>query len=683
MCIVLERSSRISCVKGVGKKTEELLNKLSIFTVDDLLTFYPRSYLRYEQPIKINNLLEEDTVAVYGQVVAPLKIEKSFRKNKTIITGQIKDETGVLSLIWFNAPFLRNVLRKGEHYVFYGKIKRNRNNSFIMEQPKYYKADEYKKMQMTLMPVYSKTEGLTNNAIIKIVKQVLAEIPDKRDYLSDDLRKKFKLAAYNFSIRNIHFPLDEENLKNARTRLIFDEFFIFLYNIRRLKGITENQNSQYLIDSFDKADLFYKGLPYKLTNAQIRVWEEIKREMSSGKVMRRLIQGDVGSGKTIIAVLALIAIAQSGFQGSLMAPTEVLAKQHYDSISNMLKAADISINIALLTGSTKISEKKKIYSQLSNGEISIVIGTHAIIQKGVIFKDLGLVITDEQHRFGVNQRESLSDKGKEPHVIVMSATPIPRTLALIIYGDMDISVIDEMPADRIPIKNCVVNTNYRNTAYKFILNEINNGRQAYVICPLIENNENIDAEDVISYCDNLKEIFPESVKCEYLHGRMNNEEKNHIMEKFANHEIDVLVSTTVIEVGINVPNATVMLIENAEKFGLATLHQLRGRVGRGKYQSYCIMIKGIDNDKTSERLDILNKSNDGFYIASKDLMQRGSGDLFGYRQSGEMAFELADIYDDADILKTASDAVDLVLRENKPEIERFVEDTFTKKYLVI
>ena len=401
-------------------------------------------------------------------------------------------------------------------------------------------------------------------------------------------------------------------------------------------------------------------MPYKLTNAQLRTWNEIEKDMSGSKVMNRLIQGDVGSGKTIVATLALISAALSGYQGAIMVPTEVLARQHLESINELIAENELNINTVLLTGSMKAKEKREAYAKIESGEVSIIIGTHALIQDSVNYKKLALVITDEQHRFGVRQRESIANKGSMPHIIVMSATPIPRTLAIIMYGDLDISIIDELPANRLPIKNCVVGTNYRPNAYKFIEQQVVQGRQAYIICPTVEFSEAIEGENVIDYCDTLKNIFPPYINIEYLHGKMKPAMKNEIMDRFAKNEIQILVSTTVVEVGVNVPNATVMMIENAERFGLAGLHQLRGRVGRGKYQSYCIFINASETKKASERLEILNHSNNGFEIANEDLKLRGPGDFFGVRQSGDMEFKLGDIYSDASILKTAADMVNRI-----------------------
>ena len=466
---------------------------------------------------------------------------------------------------------------------------------------------------------------------------------------------------------------------------MFDEFFMFLVGVRRLKEHREKEMSSWVLKECLEVLKLRERLPYALTGAQEKVLQEVFSDMAGGRVMNRLIQGDVGSGKTIIAILALLQAAYNGCQGALMVPTEVLARQHFESMQKLFTENGIDKVPVLVTGSVTAKEKRLAYEKIASHEADIIVGTHALIQEKVVYDRLALVITDEQHRFGVGQRELLSNKGNTPHVLVMSATPIPRTLAIILYGDLDISVIDELPAGRQEIKNCAVDISYRPKAYAFIQKQVEMGHQAYVICPMVEPSEMIEAENVVDYTKTLKKAFPESISVEYLHGKMKAKEKNKIMERFAAGEIDVLVSTTVIEVGVNVPNATVMMIENAERFGLAQLHQLRGRVGRGKAQSYCIMVNGNGGKDTMERLDIMNRSNDGFYIASEDLKLRGPGDIFGVRQSGELEFKLADIFTDANLLKQASEEVNAILdqdpglegeeyRELKQKIEQYLGD---------
>lgn len=470
-------------------------------------------------------------------------------------------------------------------------------------------------------------------------------------------------------------------------RLVFDEFFMFLVGVRRMKEHREDKHSPYVIKRVQEASTLKSSLPYALTGAQERALEEVYRDMEGGRVMNRLIQGDVGSGKTIIAILALVQAAYNGYQGALMVPTEVLARQHYESMTSLFQAHGITKVPILVTGSMTAREKRLAYGKIAGHEADIIIGTHALIQEKVVYDNLALVITDEQHRFGVGQRELLSTKGQEPHVLVMSATPIPRTLAIILYGDLDISVIDELPQGRQAIKNCVVDPGYRPKAYSFIQKQVEMGHQAYIICPMVEASEMIEAENVLDYTKSLQKELSSGITVEYLHGKMKAKEKNAIMERFAAGEIQVLVSTTVIEVGVNVPNATVMMIENAERFGLAQLHQLRGRVGRGDAQSFCIMVNCSHDENTGERLDILNRSNDGFYIASEDLKLRGPGDIFGLRQSGDMEFKLADIFTDANILKRVSEEVDRLLDldpqlelEEHRELKRKIEDYLGTNY---
>ena len=508
------------------------------------------------------------------------------------------------------------------------------------------------------------TAGLSNNTLTKAMKQVLEQLDLSKDYLPDDLRLKLGMAEYNYAIRGIHFPEDKEVFYHARNRLVFDEFLEFILLLRDLKENNERLTNEYPMERKEEVDQFVRELPFELTNAQKKVWEDIAKDMAGETVMSRLVQGDVGSGKTIVAVLALLNVALNGCQGAMMAPTEVLARQHYDSITKLLEEHHIPVKVELLTGSMKAKEKRRAYDRIECGYAKIIIGTHALIQDRVNYDHLALVVTDEQHRFGVKQRETFASKGGVPHVLVMSATPIPRTLAIILYGDLDISVIDELPANRLPIKNCVVDNGYRATAYQFMRKQIAEGRQCYVICPMVEESENLEAEDVMNYAAMLQDVMGDQIKVDYLHGRMKPELKDEIMGRFGRNEIQILVSTTVIEVGIDVPNATVMLIENAERFGLAQLHQLRGRVGRGKYQSYCIFMSNSKSKETKERLDILNHSNDGFKIASEDLRLRGPGDLFGIRQSGLMDFRLGDIYQDAKILQKANEAADEIEKMN-------------------
>lgn len=665
----------ITNLKGIGEKSGSLFKKLGVETVEELLHYYPRAYDAYEAPVPVGQVREGSIAAVSGQLLKTASVRRF--KNIQVIVTTVKDMTGGLTLTWFNMPYLRTTLQMGKILVFRGRVVK-KNNRLTMEQPEIFAPEVYEAVMHSMQPIYGQTRGLGNKAITKAVAQALEQRQMEREYLPPFLRNKYELAEYNYAIEHIHFPSDQKELLFARKRLVFDEFFFFLLAVRRLKEKRQDRRSDYIMKHVPELDDLQRSLPYTLTGAQQKVLKEVCEDLEGGLVMNRLVQGDVGSGKTIVAVLALLQAACNGFQGALMVPTEVLARQHYESIQELFDQYHIEKQVVLVTGSMTAKEKRIAYEKIAAHEADIIVGTHALIQEKVQYDRLALVITDEQHRFGVGQREALGNKagdsaarsgdgtsaGTGPHVLVMSATPIPRTLAIILYGDLDISIIDEMPANRLPIKNCVVDTGYRDKAYQFITKEVAAGRQAYVICPMVEESEMIEAENVLDYTKLLCQKLPDSITVEYLHGKMKGKEKNRIMERFAAGEIQVLVSTTVVEVGVNVPNATVMMIENAERFGLAQLHQLRGRVGRGKHQSYCIMVNGSDQDGTQERLDILNRSNDGFYIASEDLKLRGPGDIFGLRQSGDMEFKLADIFTDANILKTVSEEVNGLLDDN-------------------
>ncbi len=675
----------IETLKGIGEKTAKLFEKVGIRTIDDLLHYYPRGYDTYGEPKAIGELSEDETGTVEGFLKSGAT--GVHVNGLSIVQATISDMTGKLRLVWYHMPYLKNTLRPDSHFIFRGRVIRKKNG-LTMEQPQMFKPEAYEELLSSMRPVYAQTKGLGNKMITSAVEQALAFRTLERDYLPAGLRIANELAEYNFAIEHIHFPSNEEELKFARKRLVYDEFFFFLLAVRHLKEKRQNVQSPFHMEKQDECRKLLADLPYRLTNAQLRTLEEVLKDLKSGSVMNRLIQGDVGSGKTIIAVLALLAACENGYQGALMVPTEVLARQHFESVTELFEKHGVDKKVILLTGSMTAKEKRIVYEKVASHEADIIIGTHALIQEKIVYDNLALVITDEQHRFGVAQREMFGNKGQMPHVLVMSATPIPRTLAIILYGDLDISVIDELPANRLPIKNCVVDKSYRPRAYRFIENEVKNGRQAYVICPMVEESEMIDAENVLDYTKILRQNLP-GIRVEYLHGKMKGKEKNKIMEEFAAGKIQVLVSTTVIEVGVNVPNATVMMIENAERFGLAQLHQLRGRVGRGDKQSYCIMVNASGNKEKNRRLDVLNKSNDGFYIASEDLKLRGPGDIFGIRQSGDLEFQLADIYTDAVTLKKVSEDVNRLLEQDenleqeenqelKKRLDRFLEEKYEK-----
>jgi len=659
---------RIDSLKGIGPKTAVLFEKLKVHTIDDLLRLYPRTYLSYDKPVDIAEAEVGTRVTIKATIQSYVDV-KRIRSLK-IVTCMVKDGTGAVKLTWFNSPFLKQVFHIGQTYYFVGMIS-IRNHQRVMEHPEYYTETQYNEKLSSLQPVYPLTDGLSNKVVTKAMQAALPMLSEIEDGVPQEILEKFRLMPLKHAIEGSHFPKSFDEVIACRDRLVFDEFFWFILRMRMLRERTVKSANQYVINDWDVVDSFIEGLSFKLTNGQRQAVTEIRNDMMGNTIMNRLIQGDVGSGKTVIAQIALLATVKNGYQAAFMAPTEVLAVQHYEGVKRDLEP--YGVRVELLVGSTKPSQKRKIYEALSKGEIDILIGTHALIQEKVVYRNLALVVTDEQHRFGVRQRAQLSEKGNEPHVLVMSATPIPRTLAIIMYGDLDISVMKDMPANRLPIKNCVVGPKYRPTAYKFMLEQIQEGHQIYIICPMVEASENVDVENVVEYQESLLEVFPESVRIRYLHGKMSPDEKNQIMTDFANGFIDILISTTVIEVGINNPNATVMMIENAEKFGLAQLHQLRGRVGRGDAQSYCIMLCGTERKEAIDRLNILNSSNDGFYIANEDLKLRGPGDFFGIRQSGDMIFQLGDIYNNADILKIANEAVDY-LKDFDCSIESLIKD---------
>lgn len=652
----MQRSDPITVLNGIGEKTAVFYHKLNIYTVNDLIKHYPRDYEEWRDIVNIGELRANQVHAIRAMVIsAPQTIH--IRKNMSITTVRVRDGSGACDITYFNMPYIRNSIQPGKQYIFRGRVVL-KNNRITMDQPKIVSPHEFARNVHRLAPVYPTTKGLTIAAVTKAMHLALDGLAPEKDYIPESLRRKYGLADIKTAMTGIHFPENHGELVAARRRLVFEEFLFFIVSVMFLKDMTTQEVNDAPMIRIDACQDLIGRLPYALTGAQKKVWAQIEEDLCSTHLMNRLVQGDVGSGKTIVAILAMFMCVMNHHQAAFMAPTEVLARQHYESVLELAESYGLPLKPVLLTGSLTAREKRRAKEGIVLGTSNVIIGTQALLQEDVDFYDLRLVITDEQHRFGVKQRETLAQKGIQPHILVMSATPIPRTLALILYGDLDISVMDELPANRLPIKNCVVNTDYRRKAYEFIAKEVANGRQAYVICPMVEANEEIMGdqpvlENVIEYTEKLRKALPDTVRVEYLHGQMNPKAKNYVMEEYAAHKIDVLVSTTVIEVGINVPNATVMLVENAERFGLAQLHQLRGRVGRGKNQSYCIFIATSSQNDTMERLEVLNKSNDGFFISSEDMRLRGPGDLFGIRQSGQFQFRLGDIYQDAAILQEA------------------------------
>lgn len=655
-------------IKGIGEKSAKAFKKLNIENVRDLIFYIPRGFTLFESPVipttEMNG--EEISIAVYMHMSSYSSVKKG---NLTYSHINCFCEGIQIRLSIFNMPYLKKQLNSESLYIIRGMLEVSKNGLMSMSQPKIYTKEQYEAIEGTLQPLYPLTKGLTNNAISKAVKQVInsVEIPDDG---MDDLKEGS--ISFADAITNMHFPMNYNAFILARERIVFHEFLSFILQMKTNANSTKNiVLDNPLIDTAETARLI-ESLPYRLTNAQLKTWNDIKTDMTSNICMNRMVQGDVGSGKTILAFLALLLNATNAHQGVLMAPTEVLAKQHYENLKKLIKAYKLPLSPVLILGSMSAKEKRAVYDLIENGLCNVIIGTHAVFQNQVKYKDLTLVVTDEQHRFGVKQRESIVEKGNKVHLLVMSATPIPRSLAMIMYGDVSLSIINEMPSNRLPIKNCVVGTSSRDTSYNFIANQIKEGHQAYVICPQVEEGIDDKLENVIDYSKKIAAKLPPNVIVSYLHGKMSLAQKNEIMDAFKDHKIDVLVSTTVIEVGIDVPNATVIMIENSERFGLAQLHQLRGRVGRGDFQSYCIFISSKTDQKTMERLDVLNKTNDGFKIADEDLRMRGPGDLFGIRQSGEFGFEIADIYNDSSILREASVVADSLLSSDTKDQLEFI-----------
>ncbi len=647
----MEKCDSILQLQGIGPKIGSLFQKLNIETNEELLKHYPIRYETFEAPCTIDIGGKEELESV--EVILVRFLTAKTVNRLPILKALFTDGTDDLVVTWFHMPYLRSTMKIGEPYILRGKIT-TQNGKFSMEHPTVYTKEKYNGLRDTYQPIYGLTKGLTSQGIRKVIKQVLEGITEYEEELPSAVVKEMNLLTFKEAIKQIHFPSTKENLLAGRKRLIFQEFFQYFYRVQSKKEERIHVENTHGIMRSHKTDELLQQLPYELTNAQKRVWEEIQQDLTGNYIMNRFVQGDVGSGKTILAYLALIMCAASGKQGALMVPTEVLANQHYEGLLELIEQYHVSVRPLLLTGSLTAKEKRLAYEQIQKNEVDIMIGTHALIQEKVQYDNLALVITDEQHRFGVKQRETLARKGEEPHVLVMSATPIPRSLAMVLYADMDLSIVDELPANRICIKNCVITPSKRKTSYDFMKKEVEKGNQVYVICPMVEpSEEESGLENVIEYTEKLSKILPSSYEISYLHGKMKSSKKEEIMNAYSAGKIQILVSTTVIEVGINVPNATVMMVENAQQFGLAQLHQLRGRVGRGKDQSYCIFVNTSKSELAKERLAILNESNDGFYIASKDLELRGSGDIGGIRQSGYLNFQIGDIYEDSELLKKA------------------------------
>jgi ATP-dependent DNA helicase RecG len=652
-------------VKGVGEKTEYLFQKLGVYTIGDILLYFPRTYLEYPQTSPVRQEDVGELVALMGCLKTPAITRKGKRMEVT--TATVFCEREVVECVWFRMPYLSSQLKVGEPVVLYGKLLQE-GKRYKLEQPTVYTPEKYESLRRSYQPVYPLTKGVNHTLIRKILQEIFCEMSEadrERDgFLPPEIIGREQFPSYYQAIHDLHFPEDFDTLALARNRLVYQEFFYFILHSRMQQLQATGVANVWTFADTPVVDEVIARLPFELTAGQQETLGEIRRDLRGPVITQRLIQGDVGSGKTIVAFLAMLDAVNSGYQAAIMAPTEVLAMQHYTDFCEMCSRYGLPFECVCLVGSMTAKAKRQVYDKIRTTPGLLIVGTHALIQDKVEYGDLALVVTDEQHRFGVKQRETLSQKGKEPHVLVMSATPIPRTLAMILYGNMQISAIRGMPAKRLPIKTCVVKENMRRQSYQMIGGELKKGHQAYIICPLVEASETTEAENVSDYVEKIRKVFGPKVIIQGLHGKMPAKDKNSIMDAFAAGDIQILVSTTVVEVGINVPNATVILIEDANRFGLAQLHQLRGRVGRGQWQSYCILMDKSKGDKVTKRLEVMNQSNDGFYIAEEDLKLRGPGDFFGIRQSGDLNFKLADIIGDAPYLRMASEDVQTLLRED-------------------
>lgn len=678
---MVDLNKDVKYIKGVGPNRVKLLNTLNIFTLNDLITYFPRTYEDRGKPKNICECINGEETLI--ESVACGRVNEVRLKGKTMYTLVIRDETGIARAIWFNQSYLKNRFKVGEKYKFYGKI----NNSFgkITINSPIFEEEDKNSNTGKIIPIYPLTYNLSQNILRKIIENGIEQVDGKLDEtLPQYLIKEYNLLDINSAVKKIHFPSDFNEFKQARNRLVFEELLSMQLALLELKNnyMTDKKGIQF--DKNVHMSECINMLPFKLTKAQLRVLEEIDNDMESDKSMNRLLQGDVGSGKTVVAMVAAYKCVKSGYQAAIMAPTAILANQHLESFRDLFDKLDIRCE--LLTSALTKKKKQELLERLENGEIDVLIGTHAMLEENVKFRNLGLVITDEQHRFGVKQRTTIAEKGKNPDVLVMSATPIPRTLALILYGDLDISIIDELPPNRKVIDTFAVTNNMEDRVNNFIKKQIDLGRQAYVVCPLVDENEEMDLKSVTKLYDKYKnEVFKE-YEVEYIHGKMKSKEKDEIMERFKNGEIQILISTTVIEVGVNVPNASVMVVEDAQRFGLAQLHQLRGRVGRGKYQSYCILKYQGKGETIRKRMKVMCDTNDGFVISEKDLELRGSGDFFGTEQHGLPEFKIANLFEDMAILKSVQSVAIKIISEDpklgKEEnklLQNLIKDKFLKR----
>lgn len=680
---ILKKS--IKYIKGVGETRTKLFEKLGIFCVEDLITCFPRDYEDRSNLKKIIELEDGESCTFEGMIMSKVS-ERRIRKGFTLYQVYIKDDTGTIIGTWYNQPFIKKVFVVGERYIFYGKIAR-KFKSFQVQNPVYEKAEGQEfKNTMKIVPVYPSTASLKQNTIRSVIGSALELVGGMiEDVVPKWIRNTYYLSDINYAISNIHFPKSDEDFKNARYRLVFEELLLLQLGLLSIKtALGDGKKGIEFGAHKEELKVFIGSIGFTLTGAQQRVLEEIERDMESNRVMNRLVQGDVGSGKTVVAALALFKAVKSGYQGTLMVPTEILAKQHFESLKGLMEKNGVTT--ALLVGSQTKKQKSEVLSKIEGGEVDLVIGTHALIEENVRFHRLGLVITDEQHRFGVRQRAILSNKGDNPDVLVMTATPIPRTLALILYGDLDISIIDELPPGRKPVETYSVDNDMRERINAFIRKNVLEGRQVYVVCPLVEESDSVEAKSALETAEKIANEDFKDLRVGLVHGKMHAKDKEDVMQRFASGEIDILVSTTVIEVGVNVPNATLMVIENAERFGLAQLHQLRGRVGRGLHQSYCILYNESKSKVSKERMKVMQMSNDGFVISEKDLELRGPGEFFGTRQHGIPDLKIANLYRDMDVLKKAQEAALEVLRRDKElsqeenlKLKEKIAEKFNKK----
>ncbi|PBH34902.1 ATP-dependent DNA helicase RecG [Clostridioides difficile] len=657
---LLDLYKDVQYVKGIGPKKADKLNKLGIFTLKDLLYYFPRQFEDRNNLKKIAQLEDGEKVTIKA-VISSINTF-SPKEGMTLTKIDVKDETGSAKLVFFNKSYIKNTFRPGDSILVFGKVKKKFNNLELTSCELEYLTNSPKNT-CRFMPVYQLTYGVTNKEIMSIIRTVLE---DKeliiQEYMPQRNIEKYRLCSIDFAVRNIHSPSSKESLKIALYRIVFEELLILQLGLFVFKSGRNKEDGIKFETSKDLKKII-SALPFKLTKAQNRALDEIIQDMNLEKIMNRLVQGDVGSGKTVVALLALANCVLNGYQGALMAPTEILAGQHYISLTESLK--DFGINVGLLIGSLTKKQKDTVLEQIKNNEIDILIGTHALIEDKVEFNNIGLVITDEQHRFGVMQRSKLSLKGANPDILVMTATPIPRTLALILYGDLDISIIDELPPGRQPIETIAIEKSKRDRAYNnLVRREVESGRQVYIVCPLVEESEAIEAKSAVELVEELRAEYFHDLRLGLLHGKMKSSEKDEVMRLFKDKEIDILVSTTVIEVGVNVPNATLMIIENAERFGLAQLHQLRGRVGRGSHKSYCVLIYDSKTDVCRQRMAIMEETNDGFKISEKDLEIRGPGEFFGTRQHGLPELKVANLFKHIKILKLAQQEARYILGED-------------------